>query len=525
MTHLIQRQVCHIEFKGSEQEALELQTRIADLCKHHLQPALEKVFDRVGSNAEYRDYVFPYLEIEVGNLALDQVDSSFVERVVLAVESNLKEQIGQPKTGSTALTASPSGQDSQLKHQPWSVLHYFLKTGNLPWNFRLSQGLSLEQYLSGFLKLDKQPDQGALVLDPSTVSHPTEPIAFPTAEISSLLTNVEAARKRLIWHFSADFATNILAIIAPERHLRWQNIIYNIHQSAALSSLKLEQLLLENAFIQLQSTDNEAQLIAHAVSLRLKSGGFNDDAEVKAIKKFWQENGFPPELLPNMEGSLQSLEALPKPINISKFDKPSTLTRLYPNDQVSKPQQTYNITEEEPEKSLWASMQHQEPTEGVYLENAGLVILHPFLTTFFESIGVAVGEALIQPERALALLQHLATGQTTFAEYELLLPKLLCNLPLDEPVDLRLALSETEVAEAHTLLSAVIQHWTVLSNTQVDELRGNFLCRFGKLSRKDDGDWLLQIERQSFDLLLDQLPWGIGALKLPWMDKMLWVEW
>lgn len=518
MTHLIQRQVCHIEFKGSEQEALELQTRIAELCKHHLPPALEKVFDRIGSNAEYRDYVFPYLEIEVGNLALDQVDSSFVERVVLAVESNLKEQIGQPKTGSTALTASPSGQDSQLKHQPWSVLHYFLKTGNLPWNFRLPQALSLEQYLRGFLKLDKQPDQGALVLDPSAVSHPTEPIAFPTAEISSLLTNVEAARKRLIWHFSPDFATNILAIIAPERHMRWQNIIYNIHQSAALSSLKLEQLLLENAFIQPQSTDDEAQLIAHAVSLRLKSGGFNDYAELKAIKKFWQQNGFLPALLPTLTESAQT-----RPINTSEFDGLSTSARLYPNDPPAKPQ--HIPSDEEAENSLWATTSHHEPTEGFYLENAGLVILHPFLATFFESMGVAVGETLIQPERAIALLQHLATGQTTFAEYELLLPKLLCNLPLDEPVDLRLALSETEMAEAHTLLSAVIQHWTALSNTQVDELRGNFLCRFGKLSRKDDGDWLLQIERQSFDLLLDQLPWGIGALKLPWMDKMLWVEW
>jgi hypothetical protein len=65
----------------------------------------------------------------------------------------------------------------------------------------------------------------------------------------------------------------------------------------------------------------------------------------------------------------------------------------------------------------------------------------------------------------------------------------------------------------------------VLRNTSPDGLRGTFLIRSGKLCLRDGGDWSLQVESNSFDILLDQLPWGISMIKLPWMEKMLWVEW
>jgi hypothetical protein len=40
-----------------------------------------------------------------------------------------------------------------------------------------------------------------------------------------------------------------------------------------------------------------------------------------------------------------------------------------------------------------------------------------------------------------------------------------------------------------------------------------------------DGDWLLQVEAKTVDILLNQLPWGISMIKLPWMQRMLWIEW
>jgi contractile injection system tape measure protein len=163
--------------------------------------------------------------------------------------------------------------------------------------------------------------------------------------------------------------------------------------------------------------------------------------------------------------------------------------------------------------------------QGVYIDCAGLVLLHPFLPRFFEALGIVTEDEILQPDRALCLLHYLATGQSIAPEYELILPKILCNVPLEMPVESAMELSSAELEEAAALLEAVIRHWEALRNTSVEGLRGTFLVRPGKVSVREDGDWQLQVESKSFDILLDQLPWGIGTIKLPWMQRMLWVEW
>ncbi|MDQ6867409.1 MAG: contractile injection system tape measure protein [Pseudomonadota bacterium] len=163
--------------------------------------------------------------------------------------------------------------------------------------------------------------------------------------------------------------------------------------------------------------------------------------------------------------------------------------------------------------------------DGVYIGCAGLVLLHPFLPRLFEALGIAAEDKLEQPERALRLLHFLATGQRIASEYELLLPKLLCNVPFEVVVESQIELTTAEEEEAVALLEAVIHHWDALGDTSVDGLRGTFLARPGKLSRRDNGDDLLPVETRSFDILLDRLPWGIGMIQLPWMKKILWVEW
>ena len=58
----------------------------------------------------------------------------------------------------------------------------------------------------------------------------------------------------------------------------------------------------------------------------------------------------------------------------------------------------------------------------------------------------------------------------------------------------------------------------------MDGLRSSFLEREGRLSEGEQG-WQLQVQRVGFDVLLDQLPWGIGCVSLPWMNRPLFVEW
>ncbi|HEY9619692.1 MAG TPA: contractile injection system tape measure protein [Crinalium sp.] len=175
-----------------------------------------------------------------------------------------------------------------------------------------------------------------------------------------------------------------------------------------------------------------------------------------------------------------------------------------------------------------SSLSPEDQTAGLFVNQAGLVILHPFLLLYFEDAGLLEGEEFrdrTAQQTAIYLLHYLATKQTDAPEYELVLPKLLCGWPLNEPVSRELTLPDTALTEAEHLLQTVIDYWQVLKSTSPDGLREGFLQRPGKLTQLFEGDWRLQVEQQAIDVLLGSLPWGFNVVKLPWMESMLMVEW
>ena len=87
-----------------------------------------------------------------------------------------------------------------------------------------------------------------------------------------------------------------------------------------------------------------------------------------------------------------------------------------------------------------------------------------------------------------------------------------------------MTLSEADAAEAESLLRAAIGHWTALGQASPAALRETFLQRPGRLGRVAEG-WRLEVERRGTDVLLDRLPWGLGAVRLPWMPHPLFVDW
>lgn len=170
----------------------------------------------------------------------------------------------------------------------------------------------------------------------------------------------------------------------------------------------------------------------------------------------------------------------------------------------------------------------EEEESGLYVTQAGLVLLHPFLSFYFDAIGLLQGESFrdeIAQQSAIYLLYYLATKQTDVPEYELVFPKLLCGWSLDQPVVRGLELPIAALREGENLLQTVINYWEVLKSTSPDGLREGFLQREGKLTRINQGNWKLQVEQNSIDILLGSLPWGLSMVKLPWMDDLLIVEW
>jgi hypothetical protein len=172
-----------------------------------------------------------------------------------------------------------------------------------------------------------------------------------------------------------------------------------------------------------------------------------------------------------------------------------------------------------------SAIEHPDAKVGIYTALAGLVLLHPFLPQLFRALGIADYDKLLQPDRAIYLLYFLATGRIDAKEYELVIPKMLCHFPLERALGSNIIIATAEQEEGSALIAAVIRHWEVLKNTSVEGLQETFLKRSGKLSLLDNGEWLLQVESNACDILLEQLPWGISMIKLPWMPEMLRVEW
>ncbi|MEM9212730.1 MAG: contractile injection system tape measure protein, partial [Cyanobacteria bacterium P01_F01_bin.150] len=170
----------------------------------------------------------------------------------------------------------------------------------------------------------------------------------------------------------------------------------------------------------------------------------------------------------------------------------------------------------------------EEESSGIYINQAGLVLLHPFLTTYFRAVGLIEKDVFCDEtaqQTAIYLLHYLVTGQTGVPEYELVLPKLLCGWPLNEAMIPDIALSDAALEEGENLLQTVIDYWQALKSASPDGLREGFLQRQGKLTHTGEQNWTLRVEQMAIDVLLTRLPWGVSMVKLPWMDGLLTVEW
>jgi hypothetical protein len=180
------------------------------------------------------------------------------------------------------------------------------------------------------------------------------------------------------------------------------------------------------------------------------------------------------------------------------------------------------IPEEEPRIELAYA-----DSDDAYVENAGIVVLWPFLGHLFERLGL-LADTKLRDRRALhraaGLLQHLATGGLEPAEHQLPLIRVLCGMETTEVFDFGPPITEAEAEECTNLLRSAIASAPILNEMSIEGFRGSFLIRKGAIGARDD-TWLLRVERATHDVVLDRCPWGMSWVKLPWMEAPLCVEW
>jgi hypothetical protein len=166
--------------------------------------------------------------------------------------------------------------------------------------------------------------------------------------------------------------------------------------------------------------------------------------------------------------------------------------------------------------------------EAITIEDAGLILLWPFLSGFFKTLELLTPKRAWRdtaaPHRAALLLDHVARGTLIAEEAHMPLIKLLVGLPIQAVLDPVAPLDAAERAACRSFLEAMLEHLAPLGRLTLEGLRGSWLLRPGLLERRD-GLPLLRIERRGYDVLMDRLPWPRDWVRLPWMAEPLRVEW
>lgn len=471
--HVIRREVLKVAIEGAEADGFALHRQLGALCNDWLAPALDEALSRLAPPDEH--WLVERLEVDAGVFTVESMGRDFAGAVAAAVERQIREwsaagesgRNNRPARESGALPAKAGGAIRWLSgvQSNEEALAYFLATGALPWWFVLRAGETPESVATAALfGSGSSAEPGACLIE---------------------ALDAPAARIRLVRQFSAPFLRALIERLAPGS----SKIVEIAHTELAGLAIDPERrrTLGEHLWRAAFALAAPRRPVSLAILIAEWSRSFTSDERT--------------------ERSI--IIRIARLLDTPLLDEPNGATSARVSDSTA---------------ARGISFPRLDLDEGVFVACAGIVLLHPFLPALFERLGIAGEDALLQPDRAFGVVHFLATGERRAPEHTLVLAKLLCGFPIEAPAGAASDLPEEDAAEAGNLLSAVINHWRALGGASPDALRGTFLTRPGKLSRRGEDD-LLQVEPQSFDLLLDRLPWAIGAIRLPWMKRILWVEW
>lgn len=165
--------------------------------------------------------------------------------------------------------------------------------------------------------------------------------------------------------------------------------------------------------------------------------------------------------------------------------------------------------------------------ESVYINNAGLIIVWPFLATLFSKLGFVEGREFkddYSQQKAILLLQYIVFGDVHADETNLVLNKIMCGAAPDFFVDTTIELNDMDKNIGDSMLTAVTKNWEQLNSSNIQTLREYFLKRDGALKKLNE-NYQLNVEGNTFDVLLKSIPWNILMLQTAYMDNRLIVEW
>ncbi|RFM32217.1 contractile injection system tape measure protein [Chitinophaga silvisoli] len=476
--HMIRRQVLALKLPKSA-PAFEWQHEMSRYYHHHLVPLLEKACNEICGEEEVIQ--LDTVTIDLGMLRMKDMKAGKCEALIYAL---LLEQLRKHIPAALRISASAGNTIRLSVARQWL---FYMQKGYLPWNTLKADQTWFNYVLEAFAT-----DFGMVTLLREQLIH--NPVVL----------------QRVITDHPTSFLIQLIEILTATSQ---PGLLAVFHELAILSAISKS----ENPGPLLSSSPGIPPALYRQlwqVALKMAAGktGKGLSASEVAIACLQQfvplttitVNAISEEIIPSLPVCLPLISEL-------KTVPATAAGEIKPGE--------YSISLDGEDDAI--------PADGIFLINAGLVLLNPFLATFFKKLGLLKNNAFKDPaahEKALYLLHYLATGETETPEHALVVPKLLCAWPLGKNLAQETVLTSEECEEADALLEAVIEHWDKLQRTSADALRGGFLQRNGKIFTLNEQTFI-QVEQQALDILLDYLPWNISHIRLPWMKTILRVEW
>lgn len=389
------------------------------------------------------------------------------------------------------------------------ILFYFLKTGNLPWTAK-EVSMDLEAYSEDRLEVEFiQPLVKLLQGNPLTV-------------------------KRLVNQFSESKLLVLLGLMATEQFSNEVSVLLDLLNSTGKKYSKIYDIgyrlsivLFEAVFLEVVHSFGSSKsfdtiwrpVLKQTITTALK---LYPDLDVEIFEEVVLESNHP-KVIASFE-SIRTITNFGDSSYISEsksMPKNNDLPTKDSNNKLESPTfQMANIDEDD--------TRSKSKSEGtIQVLNAGIVLLHPFIASFFDKVGLTENGQFISKscqQRAVCLLHYIATGELEFEEQCLYFQKFICHYNQEDSIPKDLPISSFEKEEVAHLLQAVLGYWTSLKGTSAQGLRGNFLIRKGVLEH-DGNNAIIHVEKKTADILLKQIPWTLNFAKWPWNPHLLTIKW
>jgi len=478
--HRIKRQLIELTV-ANEAVASQLHAQIRRVHERQLLPLIDRYCSEL-SDAE-RIYRIDKLEVDLGTISAENLEADFAARLAGPLRNALAEHID--------LAQRSAGGENSAMPSSLELFEFFARTGSLPWWADTSQPRLLDGAVEDLLRVAPRP----------------------LARSLRVLSDEYGCLKRLVLHYPDALITRLVLLLMPdlcETLTGFYGALADLLQGSKLS-----------AGISARTTVWTTIL---RTACREPMPGIEPEG-------FWRETlqqlaaatGVAYAVL--VSGLCRSVETMGRGAGMPLGD---IVQRLYLYKHIADKSQ-YVSNETNPTRTNQQDLLDLtfSDADELYIYNAGLVILWPFLENFFNRLDLIVDNQFkdeAAAQRAVGLLQYIAGEDESPLETLLPLNKVLCGMAPEEVFDFGAEITEQEKQECNDLIMAVIHQAPILNEMSSAGFRASFLLRQGQLSARD-GNLLLRVERETHDIVLDRFPWSVSIVRLPWMEAMMQVEW